>query len=269
MELSGALFLATATSDESFDTPAVLEVMVLVNGLLSDKSQRVDLPSFAATGVVVQGGRVFVTSGTGGEVAGGLSAFKRESLEPLFFDEFLDARAVDQHGGEVVAMRGTPGELRIYKTKSGELDRSFASGGANVAESKATVDIARGLVFYAAGDEGLRVVHLRRGTIVAELPVPKIDGVDPADAVTNAVSVHGNLVFLANGGAGLFVARADRDLDSAGGDLNELSLELIGRVETASGESVNYVGGRGNLLFVATGTGGLEIMRIVRGGGSF
>ena len=264
------LFLATSTSDEAFDSPAVLEAIQMDRGMLTEETVRIDLPSFAGTGVVAHGNSVFVTSGTGGPGVGGLSAFSLNSLELSFFAEFLDARAVDIHGSEVVAMRGTPGEIRILDANSGELERVFPSGGANIPESKSTVQVARGLIFYAAGDEGLRVVDFKRGNIVAGLPVPDIEGVDPADAVTNAASIHGNLVFLANGGAGLFVARASKDLDdedeteSGNGKRDAFGIALLGRVEFPDGESVNFVGGRGNLLFVATGRGGLKIIKIER-----
>ncbi len=267
------LFLATSTGDEGFESPAVLEVIQMDKDTLTEETVRVDLPSFAGTGVVAHGNSVFVTSGTGGPGVGGLSAFSLNSLERNFFAEFPDARAVDIHGSEVVAMRGTPGEIRIFDRGSGELERVFPSGGANIAESKSTVQVARGLIFYAAGDEGLRVVDFKTGDVVAELPVPDIKGVDPANAVTNAVSIHGNLVFLANGGAGLFVARANKDLDDeddedetgdGGGNQDTFGIDLLGRVEFPDGESVNFVGGRGNLLFVATGRGGLKIIKIER-----
>ncbi|MFQ5703642.1 MAG: hypothetical protein ACE5HT_06440 [Gemmatimonadales bacterium] len=267
------LFLATSTSDPAFDSPAVLEVIRMEAGMLTDQTRRVDLPSFAGTGVAAHGNSVFVTSGTGGPLEGGLTSLDQNTLELNFFAEIVDARAVDIHGSEVVAMRGTPGKLLIFDTRSGALKRLFATGGANIPESKSTVQVARGLIFYAAGDEGLRVVDFKKGTIVAELPVPSIDGVDPADAVTNAASIHGNLVFLANGGAGLFVARANKDLDddegeddngSGGGKNKSFAIEILGRVEFPEGESANFAGGRGDLLFVATGRGGLKIIRIAK-----
>jgi hypothetical protein len=272
---SSDLYLVTATDDPGFATPAALEAVELDGGKLTSTSRRVGLPSYAGTGVRVQGGTVYVTSGTGGDPVGGLSVFDRTSLELTAFDPFEDARAVDVHEGLVVALRGTPGELRLYDAGSASFERSIASGGANVPESKGTVTIAQSCVFYAAGDEGLRVVDIESGNTVLTLPVPDLDGVAPEDEVTNGASVSGDLVFIANGGAGLFVARASRNLDDDGGngqgadrgaqcDACDVGLELLGRIHFPGDESANYVASRGNLLFVANGLGGLSIVRIDR-----
>ena len=342
------VYLATATGDEAFESPAVLENMTIQNGQFLEETWRIDIPSFAGTGVVASGNTVYVTSGTGGPDIGGLSAFGREALEPSFFYQLEDARAVDVKGDELVVMRGTPGALHVLHANSGLVEDVYESGGANIPESKSTVEIARGLIFYAAGDEGLRVVDLKTGEIVAELPVPDIEGIPPELEVTNSVSLHGNLVFLANGGAGLLVARANREVDDDdddedgdddddddeddddddddedgddddddedgddddgddedgddenGDDENgdeeddddqdddnedgddqddddegdskanqartskPLILEVLGVVSFPEGASVNYVGGKGDLIFVATGLGGLNIIRIVR-----
>ncbi len=273
-DLHGAsdLYLATATDDPAFAEPAVLEVVELHGGQLTTSSRRVGLPSYAGTGVRVQGGTVYVTSGTGGDPVGGLSVFDRTTLELAAFDPFEDARAVDVQGGLVVALRGTPGELRVYDGPGTTFVRSFASGGANVPESKGTVSIAKPCVFYAAGDAGLRVVDLETGSTVVTLPVPDVEGVALEDEVTNGASISGDLVFIANGGAGLFVARASRSFDDGSGDASggaqcnscDVTLELLGQVRFPGDESANYVASRGNLLFVAHGLGGLSILKIQR-----
>ena len=269
IHLRGAteLFLATATDDMAFPTPAVLEVVELQGGKLTTESDRVDLPSYAGTGVHVAAGALFVTSGTGGEPVGGLSVFDPATRGLLSFDPFDDARAVAVKGGMVVTMQGTPGRLRYYDAGDGAFLQSHEPGGANVPESKSTVFLSRGCAFYAAGDEGLRVVNVETGGTVTTLPVPDIDGVDLAHEVTNGASHSGNLVFIANGGAGLFVAQATHDLDaesSEGCNSPEFGLTLLGQVQFPDGPSANYVDSKGNLLFVANGLGGLSIVRIDR-----
>jgi hypothetical protein len=258
---SSALYLATATDDATFATPAVLEVVDLEGGKLTSSSRRVDLPSFAGTGVRVQGDAVYVTSGSGGDPVGGLSVFERATLEPTAFDAFEDARAVDVQGDLVVAMRGTPGALRVYDGAGMDFVRSIASGGAGIPESKGTVFIARHYAFYAAGDGGLRVVDLATDATVVTLAVPDVAGLVPEDDVTNGASASGNLVFIANGGAGLYVAQSSLDLDAENGG-GDFTLELVGHVRFPGDESANYVASRGNLLFVANGLGGLSIVRI-------
>ncbi len=264
------LYMAEATSDDAFTTPAVLETINVWGGKLADETERVDLASYAGTGVVARRDNVFATSG---DLDGGLTVFDRSTMELKYFRNVPDARAVDTHRNEVVVMKGTPGAIHIFDRESGDLQRVYESGGATIPESKSTVEVARGRIWYAAGEEGVRVLRYRDGKVLGGIPVPDIDGVDPEDEVTNAVSLHGRLIFIANGGAGLLVARASSDVEADDNDEDgendnegnwDLSFQVLGNVVFPGGESANFVGGKGNLVFVATGTGGLHIIKIVR-----
>jgi hypothetical protein len=264
------LYLAEATSDGAFATPAALETIGIRGGKLTDETRRIDLASYAGTGVVARWNNVFATSG---DLDGGLTAFDRRTMELKYFRSVPDARAVDTHRNEVVVMKGTPGAIHIFDRKSGDLKRVYESGGATIPESKSTVEVARGRIWYAAGEAGMRVLRYRDGKVLGGITVPDIEGVDPKNEVTNAVSLHGRLIFMANGGAGLLVTQAshhveadDDDEDGANdkeGDW-DLSFQVLGNVVFPGGESANFVGGKGNLVFVATGTGGLHIIKIVR-----
>ncbi|MEE8134046.1 MAG: hypothetical protein V3T56_03255, partial [Gemmatimonadales bacterium] len=263
------LYLAEATGDGAFATPAVLETIGVRGNVLTDETERVDLASYVGTGVVAKWNSVFATSG---DLDGGLTVFDRRTMELKYFRSVPDARAVDIHRNEVVVMKGTPGAIHIFDKKSGDLKRVYESGGATIAESKSTVEVARGRIWYAAGEEGMRVLRYRDGKVLGGIPVPDIDGVDPENEVTNALSLHDHLVFMANGGAGLLVARASCEVegdnhDEQGEDDDEadwdLSFQVLGNVVFPGGESANFVGGKGNLVFVATGTGGLHIIKIV------
>ena len=59
----------------------------------------------------------------------------------------------------------------------------------------------------------------------------------------------------------------DDDGDDDDDDDGELSFQTLGNVVFPGGQSANFVGGKGNLVFVATGTGGLHIIKIVHEGG--
>jgi hypothetical protein len=207
--------------------------------------------SYAATGVVAHGGFVFATSGDGAD--GGLAAFDAASLAPLWRRDFADARAVTMNGNTVVTMSGQPCTMRMYDGGTGAADALpyCTPGGAMIPHSKGTVVVHQGLAFVAAGDGGTRIVRLSDGVVTDVLPVPNANGLSSDLAVTNAVAVSGNHVYMANGGAGLWVAR-----------LRHEQLEVLGSVAFTDGASVNFVAAHGNLLFVATGTGGLRVIRI-------
>ena len=101
------LYLATGTAETSHDSTAVLETTSLRAGgrLISPFTTRQGVPSFVATGLALQGTRVFMTSGDAG---GGVTVLDQSTLSVLSFDAFEDARAVVAEGSRVVALKGTP-----------------------------------------------------------------------------------------------------------------------------------------------------------------
>lgn len=245
------IYLAEATTDEGFATPAALEEIFLEGEELTDSSRRVDLPSYVATGVAVVDGGVYVTSGTGEEAEGGLTILSQQSLEVLVTDIFDDARDVDYNQSEVVVLQGTPGRLRIYNRESGDLVRTFESGGADIPESKSTIEVLHDRVYMAAGNEGMKVVSLTDGSIIDALDPVVLEDVDPELTVTNAVTVNEDLVLMANGEAGVYVAALSDD-----------GMELLGFMNFES-TSANYVKSQDNVIFVASGMGGLKILEAV------
>ena len=89
----------------------------------------------------------------------------------------------------------------------------------------------------------MQMVDMAAGTTAASLPRPSRPGVDPGDAVTNAVSLADDLVLTANGDAGVPFTTALGRLDMPG--------------------SANFVASNSSSMFVANGTGGLQIVQIV------
>ncbi len=253
------LYLATGTSSDGFTTPAALEEIQLDDKNLTDQVRRVDLPSFAGTGVRVVNDRVYVTSGTGGNPVGGLSVFDRSSLDLVYFDEFADARSVDSWEETVVAMAGSSAKVRVYNTVP-DLQAVHEVGGANIPESKSTILVVNNLVLVAAGDEGLKVVSRSDGTVLQVIPPPVVDGVAPEMSVTNGIAFHRDLVFVANGGAGLFVYQAVGELYEL--DAVNPQLTLMGQVQFPNGGSANFVWCFADALYVANGAGGLNIVEL-------
>lgn len=253
-----AVYLAAATDDTTFAERAVLEEISLKNGLLTSSTRRWGLPSYVATGVDVRDKRVYVTSGNGGPNQGGLTALDQKTLTPLSADAFPDARGVSAESKDyVTVVQGTPARLRIYSAKTGALVRTVALPGGTIPDSKSTVAATDEWAFVATGDGGMQVVDLASGRVAASMPQPVLAGVDPADAVTNAVSLSGDLVLTANGGAGLSVSYSDYDKAKSG---STPQLVALGRLALPG--SVNFVASDKNTLFLATGTGGLAILGV-------
>jgi hypothetical protein len=105
----------------------------------------------------------------------------------------------------------------------------------------------------------MQVLSTRTGALLGGVPVPTDTGYAPADVATNAVSVDGDLVFIANGGPGVYmVASAD--------PLAEATSETPFRTAWVSAldiqGSVNHVAFRDHALLVASGTNGLQVLAV-------
>lgn len=245
------LYCGENTSDKSFAHAATVERVGIVGSRLRLGTARAAVPGFVTTGVASGGGRLHVAAGS----PGGLTTLDSRTLAQVAHDPFDDARAVARSGPWLVAVQGSPGRLRIYDANTLNLRSSVSVGGLGIPGSKASVDIEGNFAFVSLGDGGMAVVDLVNEQVVASLPRPSLPGVAPADAVTNAVTFSGNLIFLAQGGAGVWAAgKAD-----VGG---QPTLAPLGRILFPGPVSSNYVAARGNTLFVAAGRGGLKIVRI-------
>ena len=250
----GYLYLASATDMDlhpELESPAILEKVKLENGLLTANSEFVDIASYVATEVKLVGDKVFVTSGDNG----GLSVLNAESLEEISYTELDDARSVDADENFVVVMQGTPARLNKFSVTDGSFIESYSVGGADIEWSKSGVELYNGQAFVAAGTAGMKVIDLSTGEMSNSLPRPIIPAeTTPGDYVTNSVSVNHSsnldLVLVANGAAGIYVSSLYEDM----------SMNFIGQMDFQS--STNFVEGKNNVIFVATGFGGLKILEI-------
>jgi hypothetical protein len=259
---NGIVYGAGAAEPGSFTDRAVLERIRLKGLYLEfDGYKRLGLPGFAATSVTRTGDTVYATSGTGG----GLTAiadgdFSIETDVPLD-----DARWVDVEKKTVaVARGGSPGgTLSLLDGAQSDLppigDLPF--DGADVPEAKTTVQLVGGKAYVAAGRAGLQVISLATGKVLAHLPAPTDTGLDPADVAANAVAEEGHLVFISFGGAGVYVAEAERPCTDPD-DGKALALTILGRLRFGDFQSTNHVALHDGHLFVASGLGGLKIVRV-------
>ncbi|MCA9513324.1 MAG: hypothetical protein KC635_00120 [Myxococcales bacterium] len=258
----GRVFLATATSDEGFGTPAVVETLAVDDAgkLALAGHARGPLASYAATSVLPDGPRAFATSGD----TGGVYLLDAATLDTLATTALDDARWVARADADhVVVAQGTPGRLTVLDTATLTPTATFPFDGSHIPESKGTVAALGGLAYVAAGDGGALVVDLATGAKVAEVPVP-LDLPFPASAlVANAVTVDDDLVFVSFGAGGVFMVQADRDLAAPYVASDPPVFTLVGRlVIPGDVASVNHIAYKDGHLFVASGRGGLQIIRV-------
>lgn len=244
------LYLAEATNadlDPDFDTPAVLEEITLEDGLLSETSRRVAVAGYVTTGVKVEAGEVITTSGS----SGGLTIFDKTTLNAFFYAEVANARDLAVKGNTIAVASGAPGKISFFELNSRSALEAHALGGASEQGARSGVDFLGNDLIFAAGAEGILVLNQKSGAVTKAVELPAIEGVEPSDIVANSVSVNEGLVLMANGAAGLYVGKVKG---------NEIELDGV----IALGGSANVVKSKGNVIFIATGTGGLKIVRIIR-----
>lgn len=259
------VYLAEATGDTGFASPAVFEVLRLSgNQLVLTGNRRVGLSSFAATSVAA-GTRLYATSGD----AGSLFLIDPASFAVTSSIALHDARWVAVGGGKVAVVQGTPGTLTVYNESNMSVVGSWPFAGAGVAEAKSHTQLVGGKAFIAAGDSGVQVLSASTGTKVGAVSRPNPDslGLSPAVVVTNAVTIDQDLMFISNGEAGVYLAQGSQAFSATGSEAPQ-TITMRGKLRFGNLQSVNHVayaaGSPGNpgILIIAAGLGGLKIVQV-------
>ena len=254
---NNSVYLAEATNNPSFASPAVIEVIAANGGKLDlTKHFQRSLSSYVATSVFAGGGKVYVTSGN----TGGLySIAQNDTLTMQTFTALSDARWVDCDASNVVVAQGTTGQISVFNRAPGTLAHTWPVAGMTIPESKSTVRIIGGKALVAAGDGGVKLLDLATGTVVGSIPRTVVAGLDPSLTVTNAVDATGQFVYISNGEGGIYVALAGQALENGTGT-TPIALTVLGRLQFAAHQSVNHVAFDGSTLAIASGLGGVRFI---------
>jgi len=256
------VYAAASTEPVEFPFPAMLErLRIKKDKFVLEDNLRVPLSSYVGTSTLVTKNEVYATSGNTGD----LFAFDKDDLSLLGSHQLHDARWVawDEDGGRIVVAQGTPGLLSVFDDDGSlTLLNEFTFEGANVAESKSTVEIAGGKAFVAGGPDGVQVVCLSDGRIVGSVPVPDAAALNLPESVvvTNAVTVDDDVMFISNGEAGVYVARASENFKDSGCAPQQIT--MLGQLQFDDLQSVNHVNFKNNWLIVAAGLGGVKVVKV-------
>lgn len=244
----GLLFLAMAIDVDQSDVsePANLGVVSVSNGQFTSDFRFSSVPGFVATDVTATSQFTALVSGSNGT----LTLFDR-NLNKRSETPGEDLRGVAFGEDRLAILSGTQGATILNPTSMAEVAR--ISLGVDEAQAKRTLDIEDDHLFIALGKKGAGVYRLSNGREESLLPIPiNPENVEQGDIVTNAVSVEDELLFMANGAAGISVSDID-DADEP---------ELYGVLDLDG--SSNFVRFENKFIFVATGQGGIQILKIVK-----
>lgn len=259
---NGKIWTALATSNPKLvsgsDRAALRMFEIQNNQLQIDRGNSASLSGFAAVSIQKFNENIIATSGNNA----GLTILNEDISEKKEFIPLENARWVDKNEDYVVVLSGDKnndefGEVVVLDANNLEEESRFRFKGASVEGGKSTIQLVGNLAMIAAGKEGVKVMDMNTGEIVDEIEIPSNNsGVTFA---TNAVAADRDLMFISNGGGGVYVAEANMNFNeySAG---NDLGLQLVGKLDFGDIASTNHIDYVGNLLVVATGEGGTKIV---------
>jgi hypothetical protein len=218
--------------------PAVVFNMPLSSGLLTDKLTTNYLESRVTTDVAANTSNYFAVTGDNG------SLFKISTSTKAVTGKtaMADLRSIALTSDKVVTLSGTKG-VNIYNQTTLALQKSFTTS-TDVSGAKRTMDIDGTKLLVSEGPNGLGVYDINSGSKLQTIAIATAG----EDNVTNAVSINDGYAFLANGALGLNVYQPGSQYS------------LLGSVGIAG--SSNYVKSSGNYIYVASGTGGLKIIKM-------
>lgn len=248
---SNVLYIAGARSTDAFPTAgtaAFSGTMPLNGGLLTTTVNQVSLAGNTGTSVTTSSSKYYAVSGNNGS----LYQLNKTSNAVEMTIPLADLRAVGFNDNKIVVLSGTQG-VKVYNATGLTQITSFPTS-QDVAAAKRTIDfLGSTSLLVSEGYNGLGVYNISTGTKTQTIAVPtNVPGVNANDITTNAVSVNSSNVFVANGGAGMYVYKSTNQV-----------LSFLGSIALSGNSSCNYLTSSGDYIFAAMGNGGLKIVKMV------
>lgn len=254
------LYVGSGSLDPALATPALLEEFLLSDAGLESTGRWLDMPSWVVTDLSLHGHDVMASVGRrDGGVA--LIDCDSERLRMAAFVYEEDVRGIDfPTDGQMAAVCGTNPRMAMMSVPGFGRLGVHEIDGYNYPNAKGTIEAQGGVCFLGAGDGGFQV-RGPDGGLLSVLRHEDFSDVRPELMVTNAVSLHGELAFVAGGALGVQVVKvAGAHGWAEGGGYDPDGLQVLGELAFEDGLSSNMVKTRNNVMVVAAGVGGVKLV---------
>ena len=199
---------------------------------------------FIATDIAINGNNIYVTSGEDGVLA----VYDKNTVALLNELPLSDLRSVTMANNNIAVLDASKG-VSIFDANFSLVKEIAISSDFGIA-SKRTLDFSNDKLFVSEGSKGAGIYNASTGAFVEYIPILiNPEGSDASDNVTNAVAVNESAILMANGGAGLSLSE-----ESSGSTTPVGIIDLDG--------SINFVASKGDYIFAASGTAGLQIIKM-------
>ncbi len=234
-----------------FNGPALFWVISVNEQMqIVDVDEVVDVISYSANSIKVTEDKIYVTSGD----EGGFTIFDKFTYEQIDYIPTIDARSIDTNSSNTYVFSGLPGKIDIYDNITNQFSFQIETGGANIPYSKSQLAVNEEFIFAPLSEEGAKMFS-NSGDLLRHFPRPNTpEGELDENYVTNSLSLNNQLVFMANGHAGISVGEIVPQLND--------TVVVLGSMVFEDMQSSNYVMARDSVVFVASGLGGLKILSI-------
>ncbi len=201
---------------------------------------------FNANAVLVNGGSVLVTSGKDGT----LTSYNKSDLNIENEVMFSDLRSLAVENGNIALLDASSGirvlDSNFQQIKEIPVNTDFG------AASKKTIDFSGDKIIVAEAAKGAGVYSYSSGNLLEYIPILiNPEGVSQSDINTNAVAINGDIILMANGGAGLCLS-----------EKGENNSDVYGIIELDG--STNFVASKDDYVLAASGKEGLQIIKLNR-----
>lgn len=220
------------------------------------------IPGYTGLGVASDGLNLYAVSGNNG----GLSIMNMSTLAVSTSVALEGARDLKIRAGKVAVLAAKTASsnplVKSYSMAGVAASTSGTMPNSVIDEAKST--LTSGVLFdmATAGEGGVNLICQATGTVMNTIANPVVAGLTTAQTAANAAAFSGGLVFVANGGAGIYVYALERQhlLDDC-----SVNVQYVGRFTFPDGLSINNVMIANGYLIAATGAGGFKIVQITQG----